>query len=158
MKIEKPLPNLVPRAPVVEREVEGPGKGWLSHDQIFKYSWKIFFANSWVLNFCNKFSKYIGKFGHVTTSLCQGLLPHIPPQRPWKRGWPLPYNIVYKMVSNYDIINMDEFEIMDHFKETHFNIIYKVTHFIQNTSIQQSQYANNFSLMSTYLHNYVNTE
>ena len=29
--------NLVPRASVVEREVEGPGKGWLSHDQIFQY-------------------------------------------------------------------------------------------------------------------------
>ena len=34
-----------------------------------------------------KFSKYIGKFGHVITSLCQGLLPHVPPQRPWERGW-----------------------------------------------------------------------
>ena len=27
---------------MVGREVEGPGKGWLSHDQIFQYSWKIF--------------------------------------------------------------------------------------------------------------------
>ena len=79
-------PNLVPRASVVEREVEGPGKGWLSHDQIFQYSWKICLATSRVLNFCNKFSKYIRKFGHVTTSLCQGLLPHVPPQRPWERG------------------------------------------------------------------------
>ena len=60
---------------MVERGVEGPGKGWLSHDQIFQYSWKIFLATSRVLNFCNKYSKYIGKFGHVTTSLCQGLYP-----------------------------------------------------------------------------------
>ena len=67
--------NLVPRASVVEREVEGPGKGWLSHDQIFQYSWKIFLDTSRVLNFCNKFYKYIEKFGHVTTSLCQGLCP-----------------------------------------------------------------------------------
>ena len=55
--------------------IEGPGNGWLSHDQIFQYSWKIFLATSWVLNFCNKFSKYIKKFGHVTTSLCEGLCP-----------------------------------------------------------------------------------
>ena len=78
--------NLVPRASVVEREVEGHGKGWLSHDQIFQYSRKICLATSRVLNFCNKFSKYIGKFGHVTISLCNGLLPHVPPQRPWERG------------------------------------------------------------------------
>ena len=58
---------------MVEREVEGPGKGWLSHYQIFQYSWKLFVATSWVPNFCNKFSKHIGKFGHVTTSLGQGL-------------------------------------------------------------------------------------
>ena len=63
--------NLVPRPSVVEGEVEG----WLSHDQILQYSWKIFLAFSQVLNFCNKFSKYIGKFGHVTTSLCQGPCP-----------------------------------------------------------------------------------
>ena len=37
--------NLVPRASVVEREVEGPGKGWLSHDQIFQYIWKIYYRN-----------------------------------------------------------------------------------------------------------------
>ena len=63
---------------MVKREVEGPGKGWLSHDQTFQYSWKIFLATSWVL----KFFKYIGKFGHVTTSLCQGLCPsHVSLQR-----------------------------------------------------------------------------
>ena len=39
------LVNLVPRASVVEREEEGPGKGWLSHDQIFQYSWKIYYKN-----------------------------------------------------------------------------------------------------------------
>ena len=99
---ESPLPNLVPRASVVEREVEGPGNGWLSHDQIFQYSRKIFLATSRVLNFCNKFSKYIGKFGHVTTSLCQGLLPHVPPQRPWERGCPLPryINPSYQQLSH----------------------------------------------------------
>ena len=59
------------------------------------------------------------------------------------------------MASNDDIMNMDEFEIMDHFKETHFDITYKVAHFIQNTSIQQSQYANNFSLTSTYLYSVI---
>ena len=26
----------------MEREVEDPDKGWLSHDQIFQYSWRIF--------------------------------------------------------------------------------------------------------------------
>ena len=36
---------------------------------------KIFLLTSRVLNFGNKFAKYIGKFGHVTTSLCQGLCP-----------------------------------------------------------------------------------
>ena len=34
--------NLVPMASVVERVVEGPGKRWLSHDQIFEYSWGKF--------------------------------------------------------------------------------------------------------------------
>ena len=63
---------------VVEREVEGPGKGWLSHDQIFQYCWKIFLQNYWVVNFCNKFSKYIGTFGHVTNSLYRDpCLPHV---------------------------------------------------------------------------------
>lgn len=33
--------NLVPRAPVLEREVEDPDKDWLSHGQIFQYSRKI---------------------------------------------------------------------------------------------------------------------
>ena len=37
--------NLAPRASVVEREVEGPGKDWLSHGQIFQYSWKIYYRN-----------------------------------------------------------------------------------------------------------------
>ena len=72
------LDNLVPRALIrVEHEAEGPGKGWLSHDQIFQYIWKIFLANYRVLNFFDKFSKYIEKFGHVTTSICQGLCRHI---------------------------------------------------------------------------------
>ena len=31
---EVQLSNLVPRASLVEREEEGPGKSWLSHDQI----------------------------------------------------------------------------------------------------------------------------
>ena len=61
--------NLVPRASVVEPEVEGPDKGWLSHDQSFKNSWKIFRPNYRVLMFCNKFCKYIGTFGHGTTRL-----------------------------------------------------------------------------------------
>ena len=53
----------------VEREVEGPGKGWLSHDQIFLAE-----KFSLLKNFpCNFASKYDGKFGHVTTSLCRGL-------------------------------------------------------------------------------------
>ena len=30
---------------VVEREVEGPGKGWLSHEQIFQHIWKIYYRN-----------------------------------------------------------------------------------------------------------------
>ena len=37
--------NLVPRASVMEREVESLGKGWLSHDQIFQYIWKIYYRN-----------------------------------------------------------------------------------------------------------------
>ena len=37
--------NLVPRESVVERVVEGLGKGWLSHDQIFQYSWENFLPN-----------------------------------------------------------------------------------------------------------------
>ena len=53
----------------VEPEVEGPDKGWLSHDQSFQNCWKIFLPNYRVLMFCNKFGNYIGKFGHVTTRL-----------------------------------------------------------------------------------------
>ena len=37
--------NLVSRASVVERGTEGPGKGWLSHDQIFQYIWKIYYGS-----------------------------------------------------------------------------------------------------------------
>ena len=38
-------------------------------------------------NLAGKFFKYIGKFGHVATNLYQGLLPHVPPQRPsWEGG------------------------------------------------------------------------
>ena len=86
---------------MVECEVEGPGKGWLSHEQIFQYAWKIFLATSRVLNFCNKFSKYIGKVGHVSLP---GPLSatFFTTKRPWERGC---NNILltntYKLFSTY---------------------------------------------------------
>ena len=51
--VKKVIDNLVPRASVVEAKLEGPDKGWFSHDQIFKNSWKIFLPNYRVLMFCN---------------------------------------------------------------------------------------------------------
>ena len=60
------LCTVVPRVFVVEREVEGPGKGWLSHDQIFQYNFRCNFSGT-----CP-----------VTTSLCHGLCtPHASLQR-----------------------------------------------------------------------------
>lgn len=55
-----PFGNLVPMVSVVEREVEGPGKAGC---HIFQNIWKVFLPNRqiWLT------------FGHVTTSLCQGL-------------------------------------------------------------------------------------
>ena len=60
--------NLVPRASVVEREVEGPGRSWRSRGKFSNIAGKFFcqiveFSIS-VINFPNI---YIGKFRHVTT-------------------------------------------------------------------------------------------
>ena len=81
--------NLVPRTSFLVKHVvdRGPRKCWLSHDQFSNiFIWKIYYRNYVPEKLQGKFSCYIGKFGHVTTSLCQGLLPHVPPQRPWGRG------------------------------------------------------------------------
>ena len=77
--------NLVPRvlhtkALVPLFQVKGPDKGWLSHYQIFQNSWKIFLPNYRVFIFCNKFCKYIGKFGHVTSRRCRAV-HHMPPHK-----------------------------------------------------------------------------
>ena len=65
-----------------------------------------------------KFSNYIGKFCHVTTSLWQGLLPHVQLQRPWERGCGITAYMNSGLskysgqVSNYKIVIKNVIEIM----------------------------------------------
>ena len=70
--------NLVPMASVVELEVEGPPKAGCHMTKfsniVGKFSLHLLGYLIFVINFPNI---CIGKFGHVTTSLCPGLcLPH----------------------------------------------------------------------------------
>ena len=48
--------------------IEGPGKGWLSQDQIFQYSWKIWSCDNQPLP------------GPLSTTC-------FTTKRPWERGW-----------------------------------------------------------------------
>ena len=56
--VKKVMSNFVPRASVVESEVEIPDKGWLSHDQGFQNNRKIFNL-CFVINFASILEKLV---------------------------------------------------------------------------------------------------
>ena len=64
---------------MVEREVEGPGKGWLSHDQISNIVGKIFLAIIFPNILENLSCQNRPLLGPLST-------PCLSTKRPWERG------------------------------------------------------------------------